>query len=133
MLFEQPKLACRSCDDCEKYEYDEDGDQVKEWDGKIELPVLRLPHNPPVCWACDKVPDKVRQLKQRHVTRADAINLTERNKLVYLHYRECRAVGVFPDDPIVRRHAGIIRDIQDNNDAYRIEKISTLLSVMRSK
>ena len=36
------------------------------------------------------------------------------NEIAYEHYRECRAVGQFPDDPIVRRNAAIIRGIEDD-------------------
>lgn len=31
----------------------------------------------------------------------------------YRHYMTCRAVGKFPDDPIVGRHAMFIRSVED--------------------
>ena len=35
------------------------------------------------------------------------------NELAYTHYLECKAVGSFPDDPIVRRNASLIRSVED--------------------
>lgn len=42
--------------------------------------------------------------------------LNERNTLAYLHYMECRATGSFPDDPVVRYHAAIIRNVEDESE-----------------
>ena len=46
-------------------------------------------------------------------TPEDSRELSPKNVKAFLHYRECKAVGVFPDDPIVRRNAGIIRMVED--------------------
>lgn len=35
--------------------------------------------------------------------------LSDRNKAAYRHFRECEATGLFPDDPIVKRNAAVIR------------------------
>ena len=40
-------------------------------------------------------------------------SLSPENEQVWEHYRECRAVGQFPDDPLVRRHAALIRETED--------------------
>lgn len=42
--------------------------------------------------------------------------LNAANQQCYDHYRECRAVGQFPDDPVVKRNAAIIRGIMDEID-----------------
>ena len=34
------------------------------------------------------------------------------NVRTYIHYQECKAVGSFPDDPIVRKNASIIRMLE---------------------
>jgi hypothetical protein len=39
------------------------------------------------------------------------------NQQAHQHYQECRAVGRFPDDPIVLRNASIIREITDSINA----------------
>lgn len=48
------------------------------------------------------------------------VELNEKNQEAYRHYLECRAVGNFPDDPVVREHAAIIRSVEDA--AGRIER-----------
>jgi hypothetical protein len=59
--------------------------------------------------------------------------LSEANQRCYEHYRECRAVGRFPDDPIVRRNAAIIREIEDEIASKRerkfCEKVDELVQV----
>jgi hypothetical protein len=40
--------------------------------------------------------------------------LTEQNRAAYEHWKECKAVGIFPDDPIVRKNAVIIQDVHDS-------------------
>ena len=42
--------------------------------------------------------------------------LTEKNRKAFAHYLECRAVGQFPVDGIVRRNAAIIRQVMDDCD-----------------
>ena len=39
--------------------------------------------------------------------------LSELNQWAYAHYLECRAIGSFPDDGIVRENAAIIRGVED--------------------
>lgn len=57
--------------------------------------------------------------------------MTEQNWQAYEHYRECRAVGQFPDDPIVRRNAATIRQIEDAYDRQQIsEPIETLVQLL---
>ena len=39
--------------------------------------------------------------------------MTDRNWRAYVHYLECKAVGHFPNDPIVRRNAVTIMLVID--------------------
>lgn len=41
--------------------------------------------------------------------------LTPDNEQCYQHYCECKAVGQFPDDPIVRRNAAAIEEVLDQS------------------
>ena len=41
------------------------------------------------------------------------MELSEQNWDAWGHYRECRAVGSFPADPIVRRLAAVCRQVED--------------------
>ena len=43
-----------------------------------------------------------------------AAELSAWNWQAYEHYCECKAVGQFPDDAIVRRNAGLIRMVEDS-------------------
>ena len=45
--------------------------------------------------------------------------LSQRNWEAWQHYRECRAVGAWPDDPIVRRNAAIILDVVEGVESLR--------------
>lgn len=42
--------------------------------------------------------------------------LSSKNRQAYEHYLQCKAVGKFPEDAIVYRNAGIIRQIEDRMD-----------------
>lgn len=55
--------------------------------------------------------------------------LSEKNLKAWGHYIECRAVGEFPEDSIVRRNAGIIRSVED---AIERQKRDELLLYMRA-
>src|SRR3954464_6059038 len=41
-------------------------------------------------------------------------SLCPENVEAYEHYLECRAIGSFPDDPIVHRNAALIRAVEDD-------------------
>jgi hypothetical protein len=59
------------------------------------------------CSYCPKIP------QGRPLEPASAVELSPHNAQAYQHYLECRAVGQFPDDPIVRRNAVVIRKAED--------------------
>lgn len=122
LLLYHPEYAARPCEDCAKWMYQEDGSR-KMFRG---LPMLRPQGVPTPCWKCPKIPADA-PVKAR----SEAVEMSEQSRAVWLHYSECRAVGQFPDDPIVRRHAGLIRRIEDaharNTIAGRLDSIITLL------
>jgi hypothetical protein len=92
-----------------KYLFDEDtGLMTKGRDGK---PESRIDACPPPCQTDRGCPKGTPQTSRA---------LNYENQRCYEHYSECRAVGVFPDDPVVRRNAAIIRGIED--EAVRQEK-----------
>lgn len=125
------------------YQWDEDGDLVVQWDPvkRIELPMLRDgPHDRPACWSCDKIPEKVRQRKQLATSRADALDLSERNRQVWLHYGECQATGHWPlnhdgtdVDPHVKRHARIIAGERREYESGKMDTVITALSLLGRK
>ncbi len=70
------------------------------------LPVLRPRGVITPCWKCPKLAhtdDK---------RRANAHDPTPRSRRAIRHFMECRAVGSFPPDPIVKMCAGVIDDVE---------------------
>lgn len=79
---------------------------------------------PTPCRFCPKIPPKARPSPE------NGEELTPENWAAYRHYLECKAIGVFPADAIVRRNAGIIRDLEDHYD--RIERQRFGLTVLHT-
>ena len=78
--------------------------------------VPRIAGQPTPCRFCPKIP------KGQEPKPENAVELTMRNWQAYQHYLECKAVGAFPDDPIVRRNAMLIRQVEDS--ARRMESLT---------
>tara|TARA_R110002095_G_scaffold215335_1_gene209253 strand:+ start:96865 stop:97179 length:315 start_codon:yes stop_codon:yes gene_type:complete len=101
-----------------KYEYNEQTGEAVKFHGK---PVPRHPKNPPLCQTpagCPKgAPNKLN-------------TLSVKNMQAYIHYLECKAVGNFPDDPIVRMNARLIKSVIDQAvEKKRIDELITLMGV----
>lgn len=100
------------------------------------MPIIRPAHIKTPCSACAKVPQSVKDsVHPLAINKAHAINLSPQNTAVLEHYLTCKAVGVFPDDPIVRRHARILREMEDRRDRddlfFRFDQVLSVLGVMR--
>lgn len=108
VLRRAPHIATRSCDDCARFLYDEDTGEVRRRPARFGLPVRRSPGVPTPCYKCPKVP-----ADSPILSREFAVDLSEQNWQALAFYAECRAVGQFPDDPIVRRWAAAIRRVDD--------------------
>ena len=122
LLMLHPKVAARSCDDCQKWMYLESGDQMK----RFGEPVPRPKHCPTPCARCPKI------LPGAPPNPSSAVELTDSTLLTLQHYRECQAVGRFPDDPIVRRNAVIIRDIESEvEDAIAERRMQLIAQTVR--
>jgi hypothetical protein len=80
-------------------------------------PVMRLPMIPTPCHSCPKIPDGVDKVSD------NAVEPTDRSWRAYDHYRKCRAVGVFPDDPIVRRNAAVVRAVEDDFEGAPLRRL----------
>jgi hypothetical protein len=55
------------------------------------------------------------------------VELTARTLAALAHYRQCRAVGRFPRDDLVERHAGIIHGVE-RLDEERDRKLTRALA-----
>lgn len=104
-----PKLARRSCDDCLKYWYSEKtGEILRTGSGD-----LMLRDGPVMC----QTPEGC--LKG---TPENPRTLNKANRWAWRFHRDCEAVGSWPDDPIVRRNADIIRQAAKAVEAKRAAK-----------
>lgn len=121
-----PALALRDCEHCLQFRYD--------LEGKVELarkdgqPLRRDGSTPPACQTKEGCPKGTAE-QQR--------TLSPKNLEAWHHYRECRAVGAFPDDPWVRKNARIILDVeegvrQEREEAFRAT-LSTLATIAATK
>jgi hypothetical protein len=101
----------RTCDDCEKYLYEGDNTvSTRRGPGGKPLPVLRPPGVPTPCQGCPKIPSSVPG-PERH--RGHAMEHSRRIRKAYEFYRQCRAVGSFPDDDVVRWVARVCYEVED--------------------
>jgi len=90
-----PELARRSCDLCQKWWFKTDGSVVHSG-GKPQLRQDKPPCRERV--GCPKgTPENQRTLNKA-------------NAWAWKHFCECRAIGQFPDDAIVRKNARIITE-----------------------
>lgn len=112
----------RSCQQCETWLYDDETGQVHRRPARTGPPTRRPLGTITPCVRCPKVPEDA-PIR----TRAFAIEMTIQNRLAYRHYLECQAVNSWPDDPIVRRNARIIREIEDAHKRLPLMRLETLL------
>ena len=110
-----------SCNDCEQWVNDR-GVIARFGNGEPK-PRARGAATP--CWECPKIPPGAPKCIRRY-----AQEPTDRTRAVLAHYLECRAVGQWPDDPIVRRNAAIIRGIMDQVEANRIEGLAEAVTMV---
>lgn len=100
-----PQVATRKCSDCKVWWYNHQTGKIQTRDGEF----LRRPIDqvlPCQIGECAKgSPD-------------GRLEWTEQNRLAAEHFVRCDAVGQFPNDPIVRRNAAILRKAM--NDAMRL-------------
>lgn len=106
LLLFHPVIAFRDCQHCLQHVYWELPDDAEYGKPLVRggNPVKRNKATPPPCRTksgCKKgTPEKPK-------------SLTPKNLEAYEHYRQCRAVGQFPDDAIVKQNAAAIRQIED--------------------
>lgn len=94
-----PRLARRDCGWCQKWWVDHETGEIAKRGSK---PLLRPDGYPTICRThegCAKgTPERSKAL-------------SEKNRQAYRFHLECRAIGAWPADPIVRRNAKIIEQV----------------------
>jgi hypothetical protein len=101
-----PHIAFRSCTHCQTYVYDETTGLPFEHPPHSGRPVPRPTSAPPPC--------RIAGIGCPKGTPENPRTLTVQNLEAFQYDRECRAVGQFPDDPLVRRHAAQIRAAEES-------------------
>ena len=106
LVLAAPQVAFRDCTHCQNYVYDETTGRPVQYPPRSGRLVPRPAGAPPPCRiagaGCPKgTPENPR-------------SLTYENQQAYRFDRECRAVGNFPKDPLVRRNAALIRAAEES-------------------
>lgn len=114
----------RPCSVCESYiwKQNEPGRLQRTADG---TPVERTDKNLPLrCMECPKVPKWAKEAGKnwKELRELAAPDMTPENQAAFDFYRECRAIGTFPDDDLVRWYSAIIRDVWDEADRRPVER-----------
>lgn len=120
-----PEVARRSCEACQATLFDDSGKQLIGLDGQ---PRKRPSGVPTPCRLRTGCPKGTPEQQNSH---------TPENAAVYAHWRECKAVGEFPKDSLVRQNATAIemaletvREVKHARDQLRA---ASLQWEMRSK
>lgn len=120
LLMKFPQVANRDCNHCQEYQYDEETGKPRQVNGTEELMKRPVGGFPP-CRTRRGCPKG---------TPENQLEITPQNFQAYQHYRECKAVGRFPDDGTVRANAVIIQDVL--NEVQQAENES-ILKVLRNE
>ena len=102
-----PLIAARSCEDCGKWLYDPNTHRIVTRGGK---PCPRP--------SAAMTPCKLPAGHCPKGTPEDQRSLSERNQQMYVYFQECRAVGRFPDDPLVLDRTRLI-DLAERHAAQQ--------------
>src|SRR5579863_9431193 len=105
LALSSPQVAFRNCDHCQMYVYDEKTGRPYQHPPHSGRLVVRPAGTCPPC--------RIAGVGCPKGTPENSRELSAANRAAWRHYRECRATGRFPDDPLVRRHAAIIREVED--------------------
>ena len=89
--------------------------------GRDGKPAVRPAGGKAPCEATIGAPREVRERICPKIDPDSGVELNEANRQAYEHYLECRAVGSFPDDPIVKHNAKVIRQMEDIHAAGKLE------------
>lgn len=114
MLLSYPEVATRSCDDCKKWLYNDDGGRVK----RCGMDVPRHSNQPTPCHKCPK----------KSPEEAHKYELSLKNQKAVQFHSVSKAVGFrnltpeMANDPILQRNFAIIGGIEEQHDRDELAK-----------
>ena len=106
LLLTHRNVAVRDCNHCKKWMYNEETGEVETHRGQP----LERNGKPP----CEILVNGKSGCPKGSPTAG--IALSDKNLQAFIFHRQCKAVGFFPNDPIVIRNAGIIQSIVEAAD-----------------
>lgn len=109
------------CNDCRKYLYDLKTGKRDTYKGKDVL--LSVIHSKPHC----EIPNGP-GCPKGHWSNPKTLN--RRNMMALIHYQECKAVGQFPADSVVRHNARIIMLAEKSHEQDQGGMAGMLLAAM---
>lgn len=113
-----PLVASRDCDHCQLYLYDEKTGMPipsRKKDGSLRK---RDSSCPPPCRT---------SVGCKKGTPENSLALNDTNRQAWEHWKECKAVGSFPDDPVVRQNAAAIDEAMRIVDEIREDDFRAML------
>lgn len=124
-MLAHPKVAFRSCEDCLLHRYDEEtGVRLEHPKGSGRpLPRGTGKHRAPA-------PCEVSSVACPKGSPAAGKELTPQNWAAWRFHQECRAVGRWPDCPIVRQNAAIIDEAERSFDRLENRNLKEMLAAM---
>ena len=121
LLVAHPQVAFRDCGHCLKFDYDEETGKPQQWRGQD------MPRTPGKKFAAPCRSGK----GCAKGTPEEPKTLSDRNWRAYLFHQQCKAVGRWPDDPIVLANAATIAPIVEAQE--KIENQRLLLQLARRR
>jgi hypothetical protein len=133
LILLHPEVAFRDCEHCLVYSYDEETGELEYGrelgpDGE-RLPLKRLPVLPAPCRRVDRHGKPVEPGCPKG-TPENPVALSPQNEAAWQYWRECRAVGRFPEDAWVRKNATIIQDVIDGVKELRDRQLRETLNTL---
>lgn len=130
-------MAALSCDDCCRWLVNEDwtfatrnGSEGPVRQSRLPLPAALGGGVVTPCGRCPKIPREV-GVAGRHPASGRRYGPSERSLRVIRHYLQCRAVGRFPEDSLVRRNAWLLSEVERAfGDAQRRREVQTILTAV---
>lgn len=120
-MLTHPEVATRSCEHCKIFDYDEKTGCIRTHPGTGEL-LKRSPGTPLPCDYPDGCPKG---------SPTAGIELSPNNRLIYDHYTQCRATGLFPPDSMVAQNAAVIYEIEQSVKDEKQSQLNRLLIATR--
>lgn len=102
LILLHPEVSNRDCGHCAVWLYDNETGEIIQRGGQ------------PVKRGNALTPCRLRGIGCPKGTPENQKSLSSKNQRAYHHYRQCKAVGQFPDDSLVREHAAVIRMVEDS-------------------